>query len=55
MKTVKSKALLQVTYKLVELVGGDGVQASGWLVEKQKLRIERERSREASAFAHAAG
>ena len=51
----EAKALLQVANELVELSRSDGIQTSGWLVEKQELRIKRECSREASAFAHAAG
>ena len=38
----------------VDFVGGDRIEPGAGLVDEQNLRIERQRSRESSALAHAA-
>ena len=50
-----AEAVVQLPDQRVDAAGGDRVEIGSRFVKKQDLRVERERSRERSAFHHAAG
>ena len=51
----EAERLLQRADEIVEIAGGNRVEARGRLVEEHDLRIERERPRQRDALGHAAG
>ena len=55
MNTVRPKVRCKVAIKRVEIARADRVETGGRLVEKDDLRIERERARQRHALGHAAG
>src|SRR5213080_3123936 len=49
-----AEAGIQGGDEVVELRGGDRIEAGRWLVEEQQRRVERQRARDPGAFLHAA-
>src|SRR5437867_5277100 len=50
----RAEADVQGRDEVVELRGGDRIEAGRWLVEKQQRRVERQRARDPGSFLHAA-
>ena len=51
----QTKGFFQIPRQIIEVCSADGIEPSGWFIQKQKLGIHRQSPREACAFAHTAG